>query len=212
MVDDHAVILAGIRVMLDAYDNISIVGGTGQPDELFALIETKDPNVILMDVALNGSSGVELARTISDRWPRIGILAFSTHSERHTISGMLAAGALGFVHKSASAEEISEGIFQVAQRQTYLCQKSRDIVVRDYAAQSSKSFERKHTRLTKREIEVARYLALGLSAKEVAAKLGISKNTIDTHRSKIMNKLDTNSLADVTRFAIREGMVSAEDG
>ncbi len=211
VVDDHAIVFDGIRMIMRGNEDIVIDDIATSATAAFDLLESKHPDIVIVDVSLGGENGVQFMKDMHQRWPDIGILVFSMHSDANVIASALGAGALGYIHKSAAKEEIVEGITEVANNRTYLCKKTREIVVRDYAGKSmiDDTFAQPH--LTDRELEVTRYLALGLTTKQVAEKLKISKNTVDTHRANIMEKLETRSLADVTRFAIRQGIVEEHE-
>ncbi|TVQ62849.1 MAG: DNA-binding response regulator [Phycisphaerales bacterium] len=214
IVDDHAMILAGIRSILEHTEGISVVGQATDGREAVALASRLAPDVVLMDVGMPELNGVEATRKIHALDPKIAIIALSMHSDQRYVTGMLDAGARGYLLKTCEADELLRAIDAVRRGRIYVASDLTHVLVERRQSGGHPSM---HTgtppadTLTPREREVLQLIAEGLTSKEIGARLGIALKTIETHRTNLIRKLDLHTIADLTRYAIREGLVSLSE-
>jgi len=159
-----------------------------------------------MDIAMPEMNGIEATRRLLVEKPGIRVLILSMHSARRFVVESLAAGAKGYLLKDCASEELVRGIRTVAADETFLSPKVADIIVRDYMKRLPESQQPDLAILSSREGEVLQLIAEGLNTKEIAFTLGVSAKTVETHRQQIMKKLNLYSIAELTRYAIREGL------
>ena len=208
LADDHAVLRAGLQSLLNRIDDMTVVAEVGRADDVLPAAEQCQPHVVVLDVSLTGGSGVQVAESLQARLPQVAILALSMHIDRDTVSRMLRAGALGYVCKSCTADELVRAIRAVAAGRAFVSPEVAAFLVED-CRRSDASVGA--AALTPREREVVKLIADGLSTRQVAQRLNISPKTVETHRSNIMEKLGLGSIPQLTKFAVREGLTSLED-
>ena len=208
LVDDHRMFREGLAVLLSSDSRFSVVGQAKDGSEVLSLVEQLHPEVVLMDVAMSGINGSEATRLIVSRYPNVKVIAVSMHSDQRFVTSMLEAGAVGYVLKDSAFEELALAIETVVDHRTYLSAAVADVVVKGYMNHLTGKQEGRSPELTAREIEVLRLLAEGRGTKDIAASLQISVKTIETHRKNIMVKLDLHSVAELTKYAIREGFTT----
>jgi two-component system response regulator NreC len=208
LAEDHDVMRAALRSLLDAREEFVVVGEAGNGREMMAIIEQTTPDVVVMDINMPELNGIEATRQLCARFPRIKVVGLSVHVKGRMVSEMLNAGAKGYVPKSSAAKELLEAIRTVMDGKMYVSPEVLgDLVeLRSQGASGETAFKK----LTKREREVLQLLAEGYSTKEIGDKLCLSVPTIHTHRQHIMQKLGTSSIADLVRYAIREGIISTD--
>lgn len=211
LADDHTIVREGLRTLLSLEKDIQVAGEAGDGLEAVRLAGELKPRVVVMDIGMPDLNGIDATRRILDVDPSVGVIGLSIHSDRRFVMGMLAAGAKGYLLKNCASEELIHAIRAVAAGRVYLGSRIREVVAEDYVRQLQGTEKRSLLDLTEREREVARLLALGRNNKQIATSLGISVKTVETHRQHTMDKLGFHSIADLTRFAIREGLVSPED-
>lgn len=204
LVDDHIVLREALRDVLQRESDLDVVGEAGDQQTALVLVDELEPDVVVLDITLGDQSGVDLAREVTKRSGATGIVGFSMHIDRRNVSDMLEAGAGAYVSKTASKAELLEAIRAVADGQQYLCREAAAVVAGVMQRQGSGSQE-----LTARELDVLRRLAEGKRSARIAHELDISVSTVEVHRRNIMNKLGLHSSVELTRYAIREGIVSA---
>jgi DNA-binding NarL/FixJ family response regulator len=164
-----------------------------------------------MDVSMPDMNGIEATRRIIGQFPQIKVLALSMHADRRFALEMLRAGASGYLLKDSAFEELAHAIRAVASDHTYLCHKIADLIIKDYMHLTVKEEASVYSTLTVREREVLQLIAEGKSTKEIAGVLKVSVKTVETHRQQMMEKLGVRSIAELTKYAIREGLTSIED-
>jgi two-component system response regulator NreC len=208
LVDDHAVVRSGLRMLLEGQRDVEIVGEAGTAAEALAAAERLQPDVILMDIGLPDKSGIEATREIKKQFPGIFIVALTIHEDEEYFFKMLDAGASGYVPKRAAPEELLVAIRAAAKGEVYLYPSLAKLLVRDYLT-GDRAIDAKNSLdgLTDRESEVLTYLAEGASNGEIATALVISPNTVERHRENIMKKLNMHSRAELVRYAIRKGII-----
>ena len=209
--DDHAIMRQGLRSMLSDEPGFEVVGEAGDGREAIRLVRDLEPDVVVMDVGMPELNGVEAARQVVRDHPQVRVVALSMHADRRFVTGMLEAGAAGYVLKGAVFEELVEAIRAVRSGRVYTSQKVTDMVMSDFVRSLGRGEPATASLLTPREREVVQLLAEGKGTRQVAEALTISVNTVDTHRRRAMEKLDVSSLAELTKYAIREGLTSLDE-
>jgi len=210
LVDDHAVVRSGLKMLLSAEADVEIVGEAGTAAEALDLVARTRPDVILMDIGLPDLSGIEATREIKARSPKVAVVALTIHEDQEYFFKMLDAGALGYVPKRAAPEELLRAIRAAAAGEVYLYPSLAKLLVTDYLNQEHPAAEKANLDgITDREREVLTYLAEGTSNEEIAASLVISPKTVERHRENIMRKLNMHSRAELVRYAIRKGIIKA---
>jgi len=209
LVDDHAVVRSGLRMMLENERDVEIIGEAATAAEALEAAIRLKPNVILMDIGLPDMSGIDATREIKKRCPDVSIVALTIHEDEEYFFKMLEAGASGYVPKRAAPEELVTAIRAAATGQVYLYPSLAKLLVRDFLSGGRPSSDQTASGLTDREHEVLTYLAEGASNEEIAASLVISPKTVARHRENIMRKLNLHSRAELVRYAIRKGIIKA---
>ncbi len=210
LVDDHAVVRSGLRMLLEDQGELEIVGEAGTAEEALQAVTQLAPDVVLMDIGLPGLSGIEAAAQIRLLRPETAVVALTIHEDEEYFFKMLEAGAVGYVPKRAAPEELMSAIQAAAAGEVYLHPSLAKLLVKDYLAQDSGTrSERALDGLTSREQEVLTHLAEGASNPEIGDLLNISPKTVARHRENIMRKLNLHSRAELVKYAIRKGIIRA---
>lgn len=205
LADDHLLILAALRALLDRQPDIEVVGEAANGAELLEVAAAQVPDVVVMDIAMPVMNGVDVARRLAVAHPGVRILVLSAHADKRYVLGMLGAGAKGYLVKAAAGDELPRAIRAVAAGDMYLSREVSDAVTE--GLRQSVGPARKSGRiLGPRELQVLTLLAGGKTSRAIAADLHISPATVEVHRRNIMRKLDLHSVAELTRYAIREGL------
>ena len=205
LVDDHRMLREVLRLALASEPGISIVGEAGCGAEALALADSTGLDVMVLDIALPDMSGIDVARQLAGAHPEIVILALSGYADRLFIEEMLKAGALGYVVKSAGADELLAGIRSVAAGRLFLSSDIGASLVRNLQVSRDQALP-PVTVLGRREQDVLRLIAAGKRSAEIAEVLGIATGTVNVHRGNLKKKLGIGSTAELTRYAIREGL------
>lgn len=201
LVDDHPMVLEGLRSLLRLYEDINIAGSfTNGPDAL-AFLESHTADVVLLDINLPGMNGFELCKSLRKKYPAVKVIALSTHTERSMITRMLQNGAVGFLSKSSSAVELADAIRAVQRNGIYLGQEIQQGMGTTAAATTSLPH------LTRREKEVLALVAAGKSTQQIGEALFISFLTAETHRRNIMQKFEVSNVAALIKLAVDNGLV-----
>jgi len=210
LVDDHAVVRTGLRMMLEGENDLEIVGEAENASDALNQISELEPEVVLMDIGLPDMSGIDATRKIKQLAPDTAVVALTIHEDEEYFFKMLDAGASGYVPKRAAPEELLTAIRVTAQGEVYLYPSLAKLLVSDYLTQSAQP--RKQATmdgLTPREYEVLTLLADGASNVGIAEQLSISPKTVARHRENIMGKLNLHSRAELVKYAIRKGIIEA---
>jgi DNA-binding NarL/FixJ family response regulator len=211
LADDHQIIREGIRSLLDKEPDMEVIGEAKNGREAVDMVVSLLPDVVVMDIGMPDLNGMEATRHITEQASDVKVLALSMHSDRQFAAGILAAGASGYLLKDSAFEELSEAIRSVVRGQCYLSPGITGVVLNDYVERlANPSNCLPFATLTKREREILQLLAEGWATKRIAEELHVSIKTVETHRQHIMDKLELRSLADLTKYAIREGLTSLE--
>ena len=210
LVDDHAVVRSGLKMLLDNEKDVEIIGEASSAREAIEAAMELRPDVILMDIGLPDLSGIDATREIKKRAPDAAIVALTIHEDEEYFFKMLEAGATGYVPKRAAPEELLTAIRAAATGQVYLYPSLAKLLVRDFLSGGRPSSDAQpNSDITDREQEVLTYLAEGANNDEIATALVISPKTVARHRENIMRKLNLHSRAELVRYAIRKGIIKA---
>ncbi|MDX9857921.1 MAG: response regulator transcription factor [candidate division Zixibacteria bacterium] len=210
LADNHRLFCEGLRVLLEKQPHMEIVGEANNGRLAVRLCRELSPDLVVMDVGMPELNGIEATRQIKTEMPNIKVLAVSMHADRQYVAGMLSAGASGYVLKDSAFTELSEAIRIVTRGGRYLSPDIVDVVVEDYAHRLSPALGSALQKLSAREREVLQMIAEGFATADIAAKLNVSRKTVETHRKNLMLKLDIRTVAELTKFAIREGLTSLD--
>ena len=203
LADDHNVVREALRAALEKEPDIEVVGEADTGEKALVLVRELSPDVVVMDIAMPGINGIDATRLIVAESPA-RVLALSTHFDRRFVVQMLEAGAIGYVSKSAGRGELLLGIRAAAAGKPYLCQEIAAMLVKSPTGSEESGTE---TKLGKREVEVLQLIVEGYTSAEIAARLFIAIGTVDVHRRNIMRKLNLHNVADLTKYAIRQGLI-----
>ncbi len=208
LVDDHAVVRTGLRMLLEGESDIEIIGEADNASDALNQISQLQPDVVLMDIGLPDMSGIEATRRIKQLAPAIAVVALTIHEDEEYFFKMLDAGASGYVPKRAAPEELLTAIRVSAQGEVYLYPSLAKLLVKDYLTQSLHPKNQATLNgLTPRENEVLTLLADGESNAEIAEQLSISPKTVARHRENIMGKLNLHSRTELVKYAVRKGII-----
>jgi len=209
LADDHKIVRDGLRSLIEKEPGMRVVAEAEDGRTAVSLAREHTPDVVIMDVSMPGLNGIEATRQIRAEQPDAKIIALSMYSDRRFVTGILGAGASGYLLKDCAFEELIEAIHTVSKGQYYLSPGITGVVVQDYVGKVAAELSSSSV-LTPREREVLQLLAEGHSTKEIAGALHLSVKTVESHRQKIMQKLNIFNVAGLTRYAIREGLTSLE--
>jgi two-component system response regulator NreC len=206
IVDDHAVVRAGLKLLVDAEDDLEAVGEAGSAREAIFQARTLEPDVVLMDVVMPEQSGLEAVPQLLHEHPETNVLVLSMQDDPRYVREAFAVGAKGYVLKEAADSELVAAIREVARGGRYV---HPELGARLVAAESDERRRAEEDPLSEREREVLRLLALGHTNQEIAKQLYISVRTAETHRAHIMQKLRLSSRAELVRYALAEGLLES---
>ncbi len=211
LVDDHQMMREGLRALLEHEDDIEVVGGAADGRTAIDLVRTLAPDVVVMDVGMPELNGVEATRRIRAENGRVKVIALSTHTDKRYVHHMLEAGACGYVLKIAAHEELLRAVRAASLGRTYLSPEIAGLVVeRSTHAQAGREVSA-YSSLGAKEREVLQLVAEGKTSAETAKEMHISLKTVETHRRNIVQKLGLHGTAELTKYAIREGLTSLDD-
>lgn len=208
--DDHQILRQGLRTLLEKEPDMEVVAEAEDGRKTVSLVKEVNPHVVIMDVNMPDLNGIEASRQILAEFPEVKIIALSMHADRRFVINMLKAGAQGYLLKDCAFEELAQAIRLVMANKTYLSPGVAEIVVKDYVQRLPGPSQSAFSVLTAREREVLQLMAEGKSTSQIAELLSISVKTVETHRQQLMHKLGIRSVAELTKYAIREGLTSLE--
>lgn len=208
LADDHKIIREGLKALIEKQPDMEVAAEAQDGLSTVRLAQKILPQIIIMDIGMPEMNGIDATRHIVSGNRDVKIIALSMHSDRRFVLEMLKAGASGYLLKDSAFEELVTAIHTVMAGQPYLSPKITDIVVKEYLHNLPKNDSNVFNILTGREREVLQLLAEGKSTKQIAQTLNLSVKTVETHRQQIMDKLQIRSVAELTKYAIREGITS----
>ena len=211
LADDHRLVREGLRSLIEGQPDMEVVAEVEDGRTAIQIARDLSPEIVVMDIGMRDLNGIDATLKIKTEFPHIKVIGLSMHSDKRFVSGMLGAGASGYLLKDSAFEELVTALHAVRSNKIYLSPSITGVVVEDYVRKISKDTEPDSSVLTGREREVLQLLAEGNSTKEIASHLIVSVKTIETYRQHIMEKLDLHSIADLTKYAIRSGLTSLED-
>ncbi|HEX7862419.1 MAG TPA: response regulator transcription factor [Verrucomicrobiae bacterium] len=208
--DDHKLMREGLSSLLAQQTGMQVVGQATNGREAVQLTEREVPDVVVMDVSMPDLNGIDATRQIISRSPKTKVIALSMHSDRQFVAEMFRAGARGYLLKDSAFEELTSAIVRVTEDATYIAPKISGFQFDEEKAREENVEFLMKPRLSEREREVLQMMAEGKGTKEIAADLHLSAKTVETHRQHLMDKLEIYSVAELTKFAIREGLTTLD--
>jgi two-component system response regulator NreC len=208
LVDDHEIVRAGLRMLFTAEEDMVIAGEVGSAEEAIQAVQDLKPDVVLMDVAMPGMSGIEATRRIKEANPDVVVLALTMHEDEQYFFEMLNAGASGYIPKRAAPDDLASAIRVVSQGNVFLYPSLAKLLVQDFLHRAESESDGVGDILTPREREVLTHIAEGLTNREIAEALVISHKTVDRHRENIMRKLNLHNRVELVKYAIEKGLIT----
>jgi DNA-binding NarL/FixJ family response regulator len=209
--DDHKIIREGLRALIEKKPGMEVIGEVENGRKAVQLVQELLIDIIVMDIAMPDLNGIEATRQIVARAPSIKVIALSMHSDKRFVVEMLKAGASGFLLKDCAFEELIYAINAVRANRTYLSPKIADMMIKDYVRLLPMGELSVFSVLTPRQRQVLQLLSEGKGTSRIAHDLQVSVKTVETYRQQIMDKLNIHSIAELTKYAIREGLTSLQD-
>ena len=207
--DDHGIVRKGLRLQLEQNTDFEVVGEATEGREAVRMAEELVPDVVIMDIAMPNLNGIQATTQLVKKNPQIGVIILSMYSDETYLMRTLAAGAKGYLLKDSADVDLHRAVEVVAQGKPFFSPAIADTLLEDYMRQlHQRGLQDSYDLLTEREKEILQLLAEGKSNKDVAGILNLSPNTVETHRTRIMQKLDLHSTADIVLYAVRKGIIS----
>ncbi len=210
LADDHQIVRQGLRTLLAAEPDMEIVAEADNGRMVLRMVQELQPQVVIMDISMPDLNGIEATRQIVAESPGVKVIALSMHSDSLFVLNMLKAGASGYLLKDCALEELIKAIRTVVGQKTYLSPGISDIVIKDFVSGWSTTGSSAFSILSTREREVLQLMAEGKSTSQIADNLCVSVKTVEAHRKTIMNKVGIHSIAELTKYAIRQGLTTLE--
>ncbi len=210
LADDHRIVRQGLRVLLTAEADFKVVGEAGDGREALELVKRLNPDVLVLDLMMPGLNGLEVARQLNKQASKVGVVVLSMHDDEGFVLEALANGVSAYVLKDSNSSDLVQAVREVAAGRRYLSPPLSDRAIETYQQMAKIGTMDRHETLTLREREVLQLSAEGYTSSEVAARLGISTRTAETHRSHLMHKLGLHTQSDLIRYAIRRGIIPME--
>jgi DNA-binding NarL/FixJ family response regulator len=208
LVDDHKILRDGICSLLKGYDDIEVIGEAPDGKTALPMVNELLPDLVIMDISMPDMNGIDATRRIRNEHPDVKVIALSMHHDKQFVSEIFRAGASGYLIKDSAFDELDHAIRIVMNGKTYINPQIASLVVESLISQSSMPSSQSFSLLTEREREVLQLIAEGRSTKQIAHDLHVSSKTVESHRRQVMGKLNVRSVAELTKFAIREGLTS----
>ncbi|MFH1479984.1 MAG: response regulator transcription factor [Pseudomonadota bacterium] len=208
LVDDHRITREGISSMLNKQPEMEVVGGAENGREALKLARKHSPDIVIMDITMPDLNGIDATHMMLKEFRDIKVIGFSMYSDKRFVRGMLNAGASGYILKDYGFDELVRAIHSVAKGHTYLSPEVASLIVEDLRDKNSNEGASGISILTLREREILQLISEGMSTREIASHLNVSVKTVETHMRRIMEKLGVSSTAELTKYAIKEGLTS----
>ncbi len=208
LADDHQILMEGLKELIEEQKGMQVIAEAPDGPTALELVQKHKPDIAIIDILMPGINGIEVARKISREWPDIKILCLSMYTDRRFVLEMFRAGASGYVAKESAFDELMSAIRAIMCGRIYISPRVAECVIESIRKGGKPCEESAYTKLTDREREILKQIAEGMSTKEIASALHISLKTVETHRKQIMEKTGMNSIAELTKYAIQEGITS----
>lgn len=208
--DDHKMIRDGLKALISKQSNMEVIGEAADGQAAVQLARKLSPDVVVIDIGMPELNGIEATRQITALKCKPKVIGLSMHADRRYVAQMLKSGASGYVLKDSAFDELVQAIETVSNGKTYLSPQVAGTIVNEFRRTSKDDDGSVFSVLTEREREVLQQISEGSSTKETAASLGVSVKTIETHRRQIMEKLNLHSVAELTKYAVKEGLTELE--
>lgn len=209
LVDDHKLVRAGIRSLLEKLAGMEVVGEAGNGLEALRLVAEHRPQVVLMDIAMPVLNGLEATQRLTVEFPDVPVIILSIYSDEEHVYQALRAGAAGYLLKGAAIEELELAIKAVANGETYLSPPISKPVIMEYVRRTNAS-QGPNEKLSPRQTEILKLLVDGKSRKQIALELGIGVKTVETHRTALMARIGVHDIAGLVRFAVKSGLIDLD--
>lgn len=211
LADDHAVVRAGIRSLLERMPGVDVVGEADTGLDALALIDAHQPDLALIDIAMRGLSGLDVAARVASDWPQVRVIILSMHANEEYVAQALRAGAVGYLLKDSATTELDLALEAACRGETYLSPAISRAVISGYLARRSDAGRGTDGPLTLRQREILTLLANGKSTKEIANTLHLSGKTVETHRAHLMERLNIHDVAGLVKYALHVGLIPPVD-
>ena len=209
LADDHKLVRAGIRSLLERLPDVEVVAEASDGREAIRLVEQHDPQIVLMDLAMPGLNGLEATQHLTKAFPKVRVLILSIYADEEHVYQGLRAGAAGYLLKGAATEELELAIRSVARGETYLSPPVSKPVIMEYIRRTNVGLTSRE-RLSPRQAQILKLIAEGRTTKQVALELAISVKTVETHRSALMARIGVHDVAGLVRYAVKVGLVDLQ--
>src|SRR5689334_18727991 len=207
--DDHGVVRKGLRLQLEQHQDFEVIGEASDGREAITIADELAPDIIIMDIAMPNLNGIQAATQIVKKHPQVGVIILSMHSDETYLTRALAAGAKGYLLKENADVDLDDAVISVAKGKPFFSPAIANTLLEDYMRQlQQRGLNDSYDLLTDREKEILQLLAEGKSNKDIATALNLSTNTVETHRTRIMQKLDLHSVAEIILYAVRKRIIS----
>jgi DNA-binding NarL/FixJ family response regulator len=211
LADDHTLVRAGIRSLLERIPGIEVVGEADTGLEALALIGAHQPDVVLVDIAMPGLNGLDVATRVARDWPQVRVIVLSVHANEEYVARALRAGAVGYLLKDSATAELDLALEAVCRGETYLSPAISRAVISGYLARHAGAGRGTESPLTPRQREILTLLAGGKSTKEIAGVLSLSAKTVETHRAQLMERLNIHDVPGLVKYALHLGLIPPVD-
>jgi len=208
LVHDYEIMREGLHMLFKSQPDMEVLDGAVVGETAVQFTYELEPDVIVIDANMAETDGIELSRLILSENPNVGIVALAAQLHVHVIEQAIRVGIAGFVLMECGFDELARTVRAVYENRTYMCSKIRDILANGYLNQIQAYDKPESSALTEKEYEIIRLLSMGMTSKEIAIRMEISSKTVDAYRRQIMDKLEINSMAELIKHAIREGITS----
>lgn len=208
LVDDHKILRDGICSLVKGYDDMEVVGEAADGRTALRLVQELSPDIVIMDISMPDLNGIDATRKITADYPGVKVIALSMHYDKQFVSEIFKAGASGYLIKDSAFDELEHAVRVVMQNKTYINPQIASLVVESLVSQPSTANHKAFSLLTEREREVLQLISEGKSTKQIASDLHVSAKTVESHRRQVMGKLNIRNIAELTKYAIREGLTS----